>query len=226
MATFSVNRLKDLTTIIIPHFEKYLLLTQKAADFILFKKIVQLMNNRAHLNKEGLQEIINIRTSMNLGLSLIQKAEFNQNQILVERSRIETKEIPDSFWFTGFVEAEGCFEVKIYKSKTHKTGYQVSLRFSISQHQRDIKLMDLIKNYLECGKIYKHSSLPAVELRIVKFDNLINIIILFFNAHPILGIKQLNYQDFCQVADLMKESLQSRLTQEGFAKIQIIKNEY
>jgi len=33
----SVNSFKDLKTIIIPHFEKYPLLTQKAANFILFK---------------------------------------------------------------------------------------------------------------------------------------------------------------------------------------------
>ena len=33
---FSVDSLKDLTTIVIPHFKKYPLISQKAADFILF----------------------------------------------------------------------------------------------------------------------------------------------------------------------------------------------
>jgi hypothetical protein len=65
---YSVNRIKDLTTIIIPHFTKYPLLTQKGADFILFKQIVELMSNKSHLYLEGLYKIINIKASMNLGL--------------------------------------------------------------------------------------------------------------------------------------------------------------
>ena len=45
------------------------LLTQKGADFILFKEVVKLMNNKAHLSIQGLNQIINIKASMNLGLS-------------------------------------------------------------------------------------------------------------------------------------------------------------
>jgi hypothetical protein len=55
MVSFNIYVLQDLTTNIIFRFDKYLLLTQKAADFILFKKAVQLMNNLAHLTAEGLQ---------------------------------------------------------------------------------------------------------------------------------------------------------------------------
>lgn len=46
---YYVNSLKDLTTTIIPHFEKYRLLTQKKVDFELFKQIVFMMNNKEHL---------------------------------------------------------------------------------------------------------------------------------------------------------------------------------
>ena len=42
--SYSVKSIKDITTIIIPHFFKYKLLTQKAADFILFTKVVELIN--------------------------------------------------------------------------------------------------------------------------------------------------------------------------------------
>jgi len=66
---WTVSNLKDLITYIISHFEKYPLLSQKAADFILFKLIINLINKKAHLNSEGFQNIINIKASMNLGLS-------------------------------------------------------------------------------------------------------------------------------------------------------------
>jgi hypothetical protein len=65
-ASFRVNSLQDLTNFIIPHFSNYPLLSQKAADFLLFKFFVKLMNNKVHLNEDGLQQIINLRASMNL----------------------------------------------------------------------------------------------------------------------------------------------------------------
>jgi hypothetical protein len=45
------------------------LLSQKSADFKLFTQVVELMNNKAHLSLEGIYQIINIKASMNLGLS-------------------------------------------------------------------------------------------------------------------------------------------------------------
>ena len=59
--SFRVNSLQDLTNIIIPHFSNYPLYTQKAADFMLFKQVIELMQNKVHLTTEGLQEKINIR---------------------------------------------------------------------------------------------------------------------------------------------------------------------
>jgi hypothetical protein len=91
---YFVSGIKDLTTIIIPHFIKYFLLTQKAADFILFTRIVEHMNTKDHLSLEGLKQIINIKTSINLGLSDQLKSEFS-NSIPVERPLITTTQIPD-----------------------------------------------------------------------------------------------------------------------------------
>ena len=76
-AIYSVSSINDLTNVIIPHFEKYPLLTQKAADFILFKQVLDLMNEKAHLSIEGISKIINIKSLINLGLSEIQKSDFS-----------------------------------------------------------------------------------------------------------------------------------------------------
>jgi hypothetical protein len=93
--SFRVNSLQDLTNFIIPHFLKYPLLTQKAADFYLFKQVTELMQNKAHLTTKGLQEIINIKASMNLGLSDELKSHFI-NTVPVQRPTIKTTNIPDS----------------------------------------------------------------------------------------------------------------------------------
>lgn len=66
--SYSISSIENLNKLII-HFEKYPLLTQKAADLLLFKQALKLVNNRAHLTVEGLNELINIKASMNFGLS-------------------------------------------------------------------------------------------------------------------------------------------------------------
>lgn len=91
---YSVSSVTDLLTVIIPHFLKYPLLTQKAADFKLFVQIVQLLNEGAHLTETGLQKIVNIKASMNKGSSEFVKSNFSQINP-VERETIETTENPD-----------------------------------------------------------------------------------------------------------------------------------
>ena len=51
----------------------------------------------------------------------------------------------------------------------------------------NIKLMENIVIYLGAGKIYKYPHTPAVCLTIVKFTDICNIIIPFFNKNPIYG---------------------------------------
>lgn len=192
VVNYSVDSKKDFT-ILINHLEKYSLLTQKAADFILFKEVLKLMNNKVHLSIEGLHQIVNIKASINLGLSDALKSEFNEF-IPVDRPLINTENIPDPNWIAGFVTGEGCFDVNIPQSN-HKMGYRVQLRLRITQHERDIKLMECIIKNLGSGKIYKYPKNPAVSLTIVKFSDITNIIIPFFEKIPLLGIKLFDYLD-------------------------------
>ncbi|GAA5137731.1 hypothetical protein GCM10023339_78190 [Alloalcanivorax gelatiniphagus] len=75
IVNYSIDSIEDLNKLIL-HFDKYPLLTQKAADFLLFKQAVKLVNDKAHLTVEGLNRIVNIKASMNLGLSDMLKSEF------------------------------------------------------------------------------------------------------------------------------------------------------
>lgn len=59
-------------------------------------------------------------------------------------------------------------------------------------------------------------------LTIFNFSDIINIIIPFFEQNPILGIKQLDFLDWCRVAKLMTEGL--HLTVEGLELIREIKS--
>lgn len=116
------------------------MLTQKAGDWILFKQVVELMNKKLHLTIEGLEQIVGIKASMNLGLSDMLNFEFNYISS-VERPLINTEKIPSNSWIVGFVNGEGNFDVQRARSDKNKTGYLVQLRFRITQHIRDLNLM-------------------------------------------------------------------------------------
>jgi hypothetical protein len=218
--SFRVNSLQDLTNIIIPHFVKYPLLTQKAADFYLFRQVTELMKNKAHLTTEGLQKIINIKASVNLSLSDELKSKFI-NTVPVQRPTINSTNIPDSNWISGFVCGDGNFFIDIFKSSSNKIGYQVKLRFSITQHSRDKELLGLIVKYLAAGIVNIHSE-NAFVFKVTKLVDLNQKIIPLFKKNPIHGIKQLDFLDFCEVAKLMNEG--KHLTTEGLNLIRTIKN--
>jgi hypothetical protein len=73
---FRVSTLKDLVDVILPHFDNYPLITKKHLDYLLFKQIVLLMLNKEHNILEGIQKIVNIRASLNTGLSKDLKEAF------------------------------------------------------------------------------------------------------------------------------------------------------
>ena len=220
MVNYSIDSNKGLSKLII-HLEEYPLLSKKNVDFMLFKQAVKLVNNKAHLTVEGLNEIVNIKASMNLGLSDMLKSEFD-GHIPVEKPLIDNNNIIiDPNWISGFISAEGNFDVRI-PSTNSKLGYRVQLRFRVSQHDRDFKLMEKIVEYFGSGKIYKYGGKSAVSLTIVDFADITNIIVPFFNKYPILGIKLYDYLDWCKIHNLMINRL--HFTVQGIDSIRNIKS--
>lgn len=103
------------------------------------------------------------------GYIAVQRPVTNNNNIIL-----------DPYWISGFVSGEGNFDVRI-PSTNSKLGYRVQLRFIITQHGRDIKLMENIVEYFGCGKIYSYNGKSAISLSIVDFSDITNVIIPFFN---------------------------------------------
>ena len=206
-------RSKDDIIKIISHFDKYPLITQKKADYELFKRIVDKIIKGEHVTPKGLQEIINIRASINLGL--IDKTNF-PNTIPVARPLVENNQIPDPLWVAGFVSGEGNFLVMINRDV-------VSLRFSISQHNRDDKLLKSLISYFECGLFNSHSGENKSGVFIVrKFSDISDKIITFFQKYEIEGIKREDFNDWCKVHQIMKSK--AHLKKEGVEIIRQIKS--
>lgn len=214
---FRVFSVKELA-VVLEHFDKYPLKSQKLADYILFKKVVGLISTKEHLCMEGLQKILAIKASMNLGLSSALQAAF-PGIIPIDRPTAIENKIPDPNWLAGFTSGEGFFGVNLIKTTHVSTGTQVQLDFRISQHIRDEKLMINLIEYLGCGKLFKYRE--AVEFRITKFNALVEKVIPLFAKYPIKGVKFLDYLDFVRIAELMKNK--AHITKEGIDQIRKIK---
>ena len=91
---YRVQSIKDFA-IIIDHFDKYPLITQKRVDYELFKPAFDIIKNKEHLTSEGLIKIVEIRASLNRGLSE-KLIETFANAVPIERPIVKEQIIKDS----------------------------------------------------------------------------------------------------------------------------------
>lgn len=167
---FVIGSLDQIVTKVIPHFDKYPLKTNKYSDYLLFKEVVMIMQRGEHLTAEGLQKIINIRASLNKGLTPL-LAEAFPKSVASSRPPLpvhNTKVHPQ--WVAGFTSGDGCFKVSIRESKLHKAGGRVALMFVLTQHIRDELLLKSLVDFFECGQTYSYKD--YVEFRCQSFKNI------------------------------------------------------
>ena len=62
------------------------------------------------------------------------------------------------------------------------------MRFRISQHYRDLILMQKIVEFLGAYKIYKYAGKSAISLTIVDCKDSTHIVVPFLDENPIIGI--------------------------------------
>ena len=147
------------------------------------------------MTQEGLLNIITFKSSLNKGLSENIKKLF-PTIIMIKRHVVNIPIKLDPNWIGGFFSGEGCFNF---------TGKY--LRIIIAQHHRDELLMNILKNTLECGVIYKDSRTNHIVLTISKYKDICDKIIpLFDKNNSIKGIKYLDFKDFCLIAKLMNKN--------------------
>jgi hypothetical protein len=61
---FPVQSIKALKGVIIPHFNKYNLLTQKREDFRMFSSVVDILYYGQHKTEKGLNKILSYKASI------------------------------------------------------------------------------------------------------------------------------------------------------------------
>ena len=215
---YRVSSLKNLQ-IITDHFDSYPLITQKSADYLLFKQAIAIIKNKEHLSREGLLKLVGIKATLNWGLSDKFKESFPTAKGVVRPSVIYNTlnvKIKNLNWIRGFIDAEGSFQVITQNNRN------VSLRFSLTQHIKDEELLKDIITYLNCGRYYKSPGRNEGQYLVTIFSDINDKLIPFLNEYPLLGTKQNDYLDFVQIAELIKSK--AHLTNEGLEKIKLIQS--
>lgn len=231
---YTVGSTKDIIKYILPHFDKYTLATLKLKDYLVFKEIVLLMGKGEHKSLPGLLKIFSLRAILNKGLPAFIKAEYPDIIPAIE-PKFKLSFNLNPHWLSGFITAEGSFFISLYPNKQRKAGYAVSLVFSLSQHTRDIELLERLVNYLGCGIIREVHNRDTAEWVIAKSADINLKLIPFLTKHtlsasrppgtpwsPSGGVKLLDFERFKKAYNLIEKKM--HLTSEGISSIKAIKD--
>lgn len=219
--SYRINSQADIKKWVLPHFDRYPLITEKQADYLLFRKAVKLVSQKVHLTAEGINTIVGIRASLNKGLTPALEEAF-PDCVPSPRRLIVDLQIQHPEWVAGFTSGEGNFMASVVARDGYKSGGLVTLSFVIAQHSRCEQLMESLSTFFGCGKYYAVKDRNHGEFRVKKFSDIVEKIIPFFQTNHIVGVKGLDFKDFCKIADLMQNH-RKHLTKEGLEQIKLIK---
>jgi len=98
---------------------------------------------------------------------------------------------------SGFTSGDGSFIISGNKpTKAAVTSPSIlRLRFKLTQHSRDKKLMCSFREYFGCGNYYSQSKRKLGDFIVDKFSDINEKIIPFFKKHKIFGVKSLNFEN-------------------------------
>ena len=132
-----------------------------------------------------------------------------------------------SGWIVGFVDGEGCFSISVFKNRTSKSGYQVMPEFVVTQGQKSLNSLKIIKDFFGCGAIYVNRRYDNHKENIYRycvrnFKDINEKIIPFFKANQLLTYKRKDFELFCKVIEMIKN--RQHLTLQGLNQIRRLKN--
>lgn len=122
-------------------------------------------------------------------------------------------------WIVGFVDGEGCFHIAVNTNSTLTLGYQVLPEFTVTQHEKDIKVLYALKTFFGCGVVrVNHDNRYCYRVR--RFHHLRHIIVAFFEKHKLLTQKRVDFEKFRTVLLMMEKK--RHLTRDGLHEIRQI----
>jgi hypothetical protein len=200
------------------HFDNYPLQTTKHLHFKLWSKVLHLVERKDHLTVTGFMEVLAIKALFPNGLNDSIKAAFPDINSIIKPEFISNTYKLNGHWIAGFTQADGSFGLNYSKATKMRLGYTCQPQFRISQHERDLIVLNRIIEYLGCG-ILRNTSKIKYEWTVSVSNNtdLVNIVIPFFQKYSIYGAKQSDFLDFSKGMHIINNK--GHLTPEGLNEL-------
>lgn len=202
---FQISNVTTLLKVVIPHFDKHPLQGSKQLDYEDWKKAILIYSKEKDINK-----VLEIKANMNSKRSFVQRWEYTTNRTILLQPE----------WIQAFVNGEGSFQsyikLGIVRNKESLITY---FRLEVAQNSYDAKLLDAIRLFFNQGYIkpkYDFSSLEESKKASLVTRYIVNgnkEIVEFFNKYPMIGPKQLDYEDWVKLINMKAEK--AHLTNKG-----------
>lgn len=219
---------------VVPFFRQNPLLTSKRLDFELWAECADLMKQKLHLTKEGLNKIKKINESLNVKTD-DRKSSLPKGPITLTDD-----------WVLGFLEGDGSFYMQVndveskskskledeedfhFEDEESDSGYKtdkvkVQPRLEVGLHNHDRFILESLNmHFNQAGSFNDSTDYPHWYLRGINTSY--NHVLPFFDAHPPLTVKKSReYKIFREAVILAKGK--KHLTPEGAERIRVIKAE-
>lgn len=128
-------------------------------------------------------------------------------------------------YVAGFVDGEGSFWVSIYRDDCMRTKIFIRPEFSIELRADDREILERIQATIGCGKIYeckyeRYGWYPHVKYKVGRFDEVSEVLIPFFEKHPLQAKQAKRFDYFKQIIEKRKKG--EHLTKKGIKEIKAI----
>ena len=126
-------------------------------------------------------------------------------------------------YIAGFVDGEGCFSVAIQRNPTCRVGWQLLSEFHVSQNPERRQVLDEIRRRLGCGTIrenHRFSRDASLVLVVRQRAALLERVVPFFEANPLISSKQADFLAFARIVRGMAAG--EHLTDSGFAVLRSV----
>ena len=115
-------------------------------------------------------------------------------------------------YIVGLTDGEGCFYINVRppdkRFKGSKAG--VETHFYIKLREDDFPLINEVKNFFKCGAVYfqkekRKNHSPCYRFEINSQKDIQEVLIPFFDKHPLKSKKKENYLIFRKIASIIKD---------------------
>ena len=124
-------------------------------------------------------------------------------------------------YLAGYVDGEGSFHVAVQKNPSTSFGWQLVPELHVSQNPERASILYLLQEHLGCGRVRRNAREGGKDKALVYVvrnrKDLLERVIPFFESHPILSEKRVQFETFASIVRAMDRK--EHLSENGFHRL-------